>query len=199
MAGRRAGGAPALWRRVRWANVGRLAALLAAGLLLVTGGRGCRAGSPLPAPPDRLGTQRPSSERPPPTPPSGKPASPARGSYPRRESKAGTHTRPTGARGRAGDPARAGRRRRRRPREPSRVGRAARGSRTRRGGHTPQPRGSDTREARGDRTRRSPERPAALPAVPPDRPPPPPPPSPTPQAPQTERPQAGEFAPNPQP
>ncbi|MGH2745861.1 MAG: hypothetical protein ACRDLY_06405 [Thermoleophilaceae bacterium] len=29
-------------RRVRWGNVGRLAALLAAGLLIATGGRGCR-------------------------------------------------------------------------------------------------------------------------------------------------------------
>jgi hypothetical protein len=39
---RRARGHPALLRRVRWGNVGRLAALLAAGTLIATGGRGCR-------------------------------------------------------------------------------------------------------------------------------------------------------------
>src|SRR5829696_4796910 len=91
MAGRRAGGAPALWRRVRWANVGRLAVLLAAGLLLVTGGRGCRADSPPPPPPEPLWTHRPGSER-----------SPARRSLTRRETKAGANTRAGGARRRRG-------------------------------------------------------------------------------------------------
>ena len=33
---------PALLRRLRWVNLGRLAALLAAGLLIASGGRGCR-------------------------------------------------------------------------------------------------------------------------------------------------------------
>jgi hypothetical protein len=62
---RRAGGAPALWRRVRWANVGRLAVLLAAGFLIVSGGRGCRSGSPppLPAPVGPLRAQGPESPR----------------------------------------------------------------------------------------------------------------------------------------
>ena len=38
---RRARGGPVLLRRVRWGNVGRLVALLAAGALIATGGRGC--------------------------------------------------------------------------------------------------------------------------------------------------------------
>jgi hypothetical protein len=43
-------GAPALVRRVRWGNVGRLAALLAAGTLIATEGRSCgeEAAAPLP-------------------------------------------------------------------------------------------------------------------------------------------------------
>jgi hypothetical protein len=47
---RRAGGAPALLRRVRWDNVGRLVALLAAGVLVAVGGRGCEPDPPAPRP-----------------------------------------------------------------------------------------------------------------------------------------------------
>src|SRR5262245_25252797 len=47
----RAGGAPGLLRRVRWGNVGRLAALLAAGLAVASAGRGCGAGQPRPEAP----------------------------------------------------------------------------------------------------------------------------------------------------
>src|SRR3954468_10965480 len=41
MARRRADGEPGLIDRVRWRNVGRLAVLLAAGLLIALGPRGC--------------------------------------------------------------------------------------------------------------------------------------------------------------
>jgi hypothetical protein len=51
---RRARGHPALLRRVRWGNVGRLAALLAAGTLIATGGRSCGE-EPAGAPPEELG------------------------------------------------------------------------------------------------------------------------------------------------
>jgi hypothetical protein len=61
MDGRRVEGAPALWRRVRWANVGRLAVLLAAAFLIGSGGRGCRSGSPPPlrAPVGPMRAERP--------------------------------------------------------------------------------------------------------------------------------------------
>jgi hypothetical protein len=51
---RRARGHPALLRRVRWGNVGRLAALLAAGTLIATGGRACGE-EPSATPPEELG------------------------------------------------------------------------------------------------------------------------------------------------
>src|SRR4051794_31410331 len=47
MPGRRADADPGLIDRIRWGNVGRLAALLAAGMLVITGPRGC---STTPAP-----------------------------------------------------------------------------------------------------------------------------------------------------
>src|SRR5215208_4064526 len=47
---RRADGGPGLMARVRWGNVGRLAALLAAALLILAGPRGCRRGE-VPSPP----------------------------------------------------------------------------------------------------------------------------------------------------
>src|SRR4051794_25810295 len=47
---RRADGGPGLLARVRWGNVGRLAALLAAALLILAGPRGCRRGE-VPSPP----------------------------------------------------------------------------------------------------------------------------------------------------
>src|SRR4051794_16297518 len=47
---RRADGGPGLLARVRWGNVGRLAALLAAALLILAGPRGCRR-SEVPSPP----------------------------------------------------------------------------------------------------------------------------------------------------
>ncbi|MGH2802710.1 MAG: hypothetical protein ACRDL4_06660, partial [Thermoleophilaceae bacterium] len=46
---RRAGRASALLRRVRWGNVGRLAALLAAGLLIASEVRACGRPEALPA------------------------------------------------------------------------------------------------------------------------------------------------------
>src|SRR5262245_33421672 len=51
MGRRRASGASGLLRRVRWGNVGRLAALLAAGLAVASAGRGCGAGQPRPEAP----------------------------------------------------------------------------------------------------------------------------------------------------
>ena len=61
MYGRRAGGAPALWRRVRWANVGRLAALLAAGALILLSVKPSGPGEPafMPAPVEPLPRERP--------------------------------------------------------------------------------------------------------------------------------------------
>src|SRR5215212_6004629 len=47
---RRADGGPGLMARVRWGNVGRLAALLAAALLILAGPRGC-ARREVPSPP----------------------------------------------------------------------------------------------------------------------------------------------------
>src|SRR5829696_1841385 len=47
---RRADGGPGLMARVRWGNVGRLAALLAAALLILAGPRGCGRGE-VPSPP----------------------------------------------------------------------------------------------------------------------------------------------------
>src|SRR3954447_25246050 len=47
---RRADGGPGLLARVRWGNVGRLAALLAAALLILAGPRACRRGE-VPSPP----------------------------------------------------------------------------------------------------------------------------------------------------
>src|SRR5215213_1469116 len=47
---RRADGGPGLVSRVRWGNVGRLAALLAAALLILAGPRGCRRDQ-VPSPP----------------------------------------------------------------------------------------------------------------------------------------------------
>src|SRR3954470_7669712 len=47
---RRADGGPGLLARVRWGNVGRLAALLAAALLILAGPRGCRRGEGASAP-----------------------------------------------------------------------------------------------------------------------------------------------------
>src|SRR5215208_1569082 len=47
---RRADGGRGLLARVRWGNVGRLAALLAAALLILAGPRGCRRGE-VPSPP----------------------------------------------------------------------------------------------------------------------------------------------------
>src|SRR5215217_5675061 len=57
----RAGGDPALWRRIRWGNLGRLAVLLAAGTLLAVDDLG-RGGSAEEAPPPRA--TRPDARRP---------------------------------------------------------------------------------------------------------------------------------------
>src|SRR4051794_4941886 len=74
MARRRAGAAPGLMGRVRWANVGRLAALLAAGLLILVGPpRGCGPSSAEP----------PVVAAPGPLPPAAEPRA-ARGTRPRR-------------------------------------------------------------------------------------------------------------------
>ncbi len=73
MYGRRAGGAPALWRRVRWANVGRLAALLAAGALILVSAKPSGPGEPalVPAPAEHVPRERP-------PPPSHEPDRPGR-------------------------------------------------------------------------------------------------------------------------
>ena len=68
---RRAGGAPALLRRVRWGNVGRLVALLAAGALLATGGRGCRPENPAPVREEPSPVEPPAAKR---TPSEGRPS-----------------------------------------------------------------------------------------------------------------------------
>src|SRR3954449_13435870 len=91
---RRADGGPGLLARVRWGNVGRLAALLAAALLILAGPRGCRRGEgPSPpgggvngaAPQPRL----PASPLPAATPPpeTAVPAEPARAERRRKHSK----------------------------------------------------------------------------------------------------------------
>src|SRR3954447_20223383 len=76
MARRRAEGEPGLIDRVRWRNVGRLAVLLAAGLLIALGPRGCEH-EPAPLPPE---TRVAPSPTPTPAPPAAEPA----GSAPRR-------------------------------------------------------------------------------------------------------------------
>jgi len=60
---RRAGGTPALWRRIRWGNLARLCAVLgAAGFLIVVADRGGQA-PPSPAPPAALDPPRDGSIR----------------------------------------------------------------------------------------------------------------------------------------
>jgi translation initiation factor IF-2 len=65
MARRRADGPPGLLDRVRWGNLGRLVALLAAGLLIAVGPRAC---SREPGPETRIDPQPPVAA-PPPEPP----------------------------------------------------------------------------------------------------------------------------------
>src|SRR5688500_17186333 len=87
---RRADGGPGLMARVRWGNVGRLAALLAAALLILTGPRGCGRGEvPSPPGPGAIGAgpqrQQPPSPLPAATPPAGPPtAAPAERAEPKR-------------------------------------------------------------------------------------------------------------------
>src|SRR4051794_38909612 len=64
---RRADGGPGLLARVRWGNVGRLAALLAAALLILAGPRGCRRGE-VPSPPGAGVTGAAPQRRLPPSP-----------------------------------------------------------------------------------------------------------------------------------
>src|SRR5688500_11395507 len=86
---RRADGGPGLMARVRWGNVGRLAALLAAALLILAGPRGCGRGE-VPSPPGAgvigAGPQRqqPPSPLPAATPPATAAPEPAERPRPRR-------------------------------------------------------------------------------------------------------------------
>src|SRR5215212_6133742 len=64
---RRADGGPGLMARVRWGNVGRLAALLAAALLILAGPRGC-ARREVPSPPGAAVIGAEPQRRQPPTP-----------------------------------------------------------------------------------------------------------------------------------
>src|SRR5215204_7106829 len=74
MGRRRADGGPGLLARVRWGNVGRLAALLAAALLVFTGPRGCGPAEQ-PSPPEAgVNNAAPQREVPPSPPPAATPA-----------------------------------------------------------------------------------------------------------------------------
>src|SRR5215213_761350 len=64
---RRADGGPGLMARVRWGNVGRLAALLAAALLILAGPRGC-ARREAPSPPGAAVIDAEPQRRQPPSP-----------------------------------------------------------------------------------------------------------------------------------
>src|SRR3954464_2078599 len=84
---RRADGGSGLLARVRWGNVGRLAALLAAALLVLSGPRGCMPaqtpGAVPPvrpvAPPVAHAPQAPRARGPPPPPPGAPPPPPQGG------------------------------------------------------------------------------------------------------------------------
>src|SRR3954470_2614430 len=92
---RRADGGPGLLARVRWGNVGRLAALLAAALLILAGPRGCRRGE-VPSPPGAGGTGAgPQRQLPPSPPPAATPApATAAPAEPARAERRRKHTKP---------------------------------------------------------------------------------------------------------